>query len=89
MTDVTRRRGHAAIGGRILAAGLSTGAAVALAAVMADGANRHSGVGDSPEPIAVRVVMPDGRQVESTVVPPPTIAVAPAEAPTSGSSHES
>jgi hypothetical protein len=98
MTERHARRGHAAIGGRIVAAGLSTGAAIVFAATIADAARndaaQDTGSGTEPAGIVVHVVMPDGRTVDSTVAavdaaPTPVLAAAPAPAKTNARSRAS
>lgn len=84
-----RRRPHAAIGGRVLAAGLSASGALALTAALATTATttaKASTVTSSPAPqtIVVRVVLADGREALTpvAVAPIPLPAAAAARAVT-------
>lgn len=93
MTERAARRGHAAIGGRILAAGLSTGAAIAFTATIADAARtdtaRAASDATAPTPVVVHVVLADGRTADSTVAAAPAVTAAPATARTSARSRAS
>lgn len=73
-TPKPRRQGHAAPAGRILAVGMSVSATVALTAAMTQSAaspNPEATSGSTnqaaaPTPLAVHVVLPDGRTVQAT-----------------------
>ncbi len=74
------QRGHAAVGGRVLALGLSAAAAVVLTAAMANGtppAEVTSAVPDAPAPIVVRVVLADGGVSETNLLAAPVVSAAP------------
>lgn len=87
MTDPTPRaarprRQHAAIGGRVLAAGLSASGALALTAAMATAATADApspAVPAAPQTIVVRVVLADGRETLTPVaVTPVAVPAVPA-----------
>jgi hypothetical protein len=84
-------RRHAAGGGRILAAGLSTAAALVFTGTIANAARSASPTDtpNAPAPITVHVVLTDGRTVDTTVAAPPTLAAAPAALPASARSRAS
>lgn len=85
------RRRHAAVGGRIMALGLSAGAAVAFTAAMANAVSPTgtAPVSDQQAPIVVHVVLAGGTTVDTTLTPAPTIAAAPVAAPASARSRAS
>ena len=92
MTERPKRRGHAALGGRIVAAGLSTGAAILFAGTIADAAQHDASkasTAGAPTEVVVHVVLPDGRNVASTVDTAPALVAAPATARTSARSRAS
>ncbi len=85
------RRQHAAIGGRVLAAGLSASGALALTAALATTTTttaKASTVAAAPAPqtIVVRVVLADGREALTPVaVTPIPVPAAPAARPVTAS----
>jgi hypothetical protein len=92
MTDAGKGRRHAALGGRLLAAGLSASAAILLTTAIAersDGAPATTSDPGADAPIVVRVVLPDGRQPTVTVPPAPRVAAAPPAAPAQAVSRAS
>lgn len=93
MTERSNRRGHAAIGGRIVAAGLSTGAALLFAGTIADAARadtaKDAGDGATRAGVVVHVVLPDGRSVESTIDTAPALVAASAPAKANARSRAS
>ena len=84
-------RRHAAGGGRILAAGLSTAAALVFTGTIANAARSAppTDTSNAPTPITVHVVLSDGRAVDTTVAAPPIVAAAPAALPASARSRAS
>ncbi len=79
-TAPKKRRGHAAQGGRILALGLSAGAAVAFTAAMANAVTPTTGAAvASPQPaqIVVHVVMANGQTTDTALTSAPVVTAAP------------
>ena len=92
MTEVRPARRHAALGGRLLAAGLSASAAILLTTAIAersDGAPATTPDPGAGAPIVVHVVLPDGRQPTVTVPAAPSVVAAPPAVPAQAVSRAS
>ncbi len=92
MTERPTARRQAALGGRVIAAGLSASAAILLTTAIAERSDPAPATTSDPgagAPIVVHVVLPDGRQPTVTVPAAPTVAAAPPAMPAQAVSRAS